>query len=472
MHKVRRWTVLVSNMPQAACLHWHRGLRGLESDCILLATCHIKRLFFTAANPASYICPLEGDLDQEANAALNMDVFLSDFACTREIFQFSPRPVCTFLNGISTCLQARTDVSNTMQRLPPSFCGGTLCLPITQIITCRHVVATPAPHTTPSCVSLVSHAGALYILEVCSTTTSLCPSLGLSSSIFTNNSALGGGGGALFLYTASPQLLDVNCLPNSNVSTPTTQLTSACPTLWSSNSASYGPLIATTAQSVILDSPETLQAYRSNTPMNVSVRILDFYNQTISGEHACHLHVGGEDWTNIKSCCVKARNSQTHSTMIVILLKLRRKVPALSQKSTPRKSYKAGLHFLQGTVWFGKSQCHKAITCVVLNVQNAFVAQKHSSHGRSYNADRSDKHSTHTIKPIALHTSRKGGTSRIGHAQARSRKASLLLLGVGSGVTDEHVTHCSTECQHQHKKCSAYHAHAQDSTLTALASAT
>lgn len=108
--------------------------------------------------------------------------------------------------------------------------------------------------------------------------------MAMSANTLANNTAWGGGGGAIFLYSAPPKLLNVSCLPGSNELVATGMLATACPTLWTGNAAQYGPVIATTAQSLALDTPALLQSYSSNTPMDVTMRVLDFYQQTISSE--------------------------------------------------------------------------------------------------------------------------------------------------------------------------------------------
>lgn len=86
------------------------------------------------------------------------------------------------------------------------------------------------------------------------------------------------------MYAAPPALLNVTCESDNGTYIPTSMLASACPETWTGNAAQYGPVIATTARAMTLDSPQLLKQYSSSTAMNVSVRIRDFYQQTISSE--------------------------------------------------------------------------------------------------------------------------------------------------------------------------------------------
>jgi hypothetical protein len=172
---------------------------------------------------------------------------------------------------------------------------------------------TPDKSISPSLNQHPPHPpGAIYASQSCAASAlSNCGAVNLLSTTLTSNTVEGGGGGALHARSidsvninctftspdippqdaqdtggvAAPKPIDLAAVASDALqSLPTTRDYTACPS-WTSNTApspAYGPLIATAAYHLGLNTPSYLPAYARFSSLNISLSILDFFNQTIS----------------------------------------------------------------------------------------------------------------------------------------------------------------------------------------------
>jgi hypothetical protein len=186
--------------------------------------------------------------------------------------------------------------------------------PTNCVRTCTPVSAASAPDynlfSNPNHAPRLSPLppGAIYASQSCDATTlSTCGAVHLLSSTLTSNAVTKGGGGAV--HARSIGAIHINCTfmpaaaPVQTASQsggpavalaavaalalhylPSTRNYTAC-TTWTSNAApspAYGPLLATAAYHLGLNTPSYLPSYASYSALNISLSILDFFNQTIS----------------------------------------------------------------------------------------------------------------------------------------------------------------------------------------------
>ncbi len=103
------------------------------------------------------------------------------------------------------------------------------------------------------------------------------------------NAAVGGGGGAVFLYEAEDVVVSCDAngtAPYGALSLPAVNCGEAVDTAWASNEGLYGSVVATTAVSLRVMAPanSTATNYRSNDQLVTTVEVLDAFGQRISGE--------------------------------------------------------------------------------------------------------------------------------------------------------------------------------------------
>ncbi|KAG2424642.1 hypothetical protein HXX76_014367 [Chlamydomonas incerta] len=120
--------------------------------------------------------------------------------------------------------------------------------------------------------------GGMFVQQRCLPGEKGCGPAVLVNSIFTDNEATRGGGGALFRTTYD--LANVTC-PLANATLNWADLHTACNDTWTGNRAVYGTTTATIAYSIWTATPQFVRQYRSNDPLEVVVEMRDFHNQTI-----------------------------------------------------------------------------------------------------------------------------------------------------------------------------------------------
>ncbi|GFH24688.1 uncharacterized protein HaLaN_22531, partial [Haematococcus lacustris] len=99
--------------------------------------------------------------------------------------------------------------------------------------------------------------GAVHVHQSCNTTLdATCGTAAIAgpAQLFRENQAIGGGGGALWMYEADDVVL--GCGANTSLTLPAHfPLISSCPEWAASNNATWGPLIATTATAMLFNTP-------------------------------------------------------------------------------------------------------------------------------------------------------------------------------------------------------------------------
>ncbi|GLI60388.1 hypothetical protein VaNZ11_002398 [Volvox africanus] len=148
--------------------------------------------------------------------------------------------------------------------------GGGLCLDLSRSVLLSGVVV--------SNNSAVAGGGA-FVQQRCLRGETKCGPAIIVNSVFKDNTARMGGGGAIFRTTHN--LTNITC-PGKDT-TPWQELHTACNDSWVNNTALYGNVTSTIAYRLELVSKQRISRYRSNDPLEVVVRVIDYHNQLITG---------------------------------------------------------------------------------------------------------------------------------------------------------------------------------------------
>ncbi|GIL85472.1 hypothetical protein Vretifemale_13977 [Volvox reticuliferus] len=148
--------------------------------------------------------------------------------------------------------------------------GGGLCLDLVQSVLLSGVIVSNNSAIT---------GGGAFVQQRCLRGDTQCGPAVIMNSVFVGNTARMGGGGAVFRTTHN--LTNITC-PGDVTPTPWQQLHTACNSSWERNTALYGNVTSTIAYNLALVSEQRVTRYRSNDPLGVVVKILDYHNQLIS----------------------------------------------------------------------------------------------------------------------------------------------------------------------------------------------
>ncbi|GIL60525.1 hypothetical protein Vafri_15071 [Volvox africanus] len=180
------------------------------------------------------------------------------------------------LTSVRLCDNVGMPTDGTASKIDQAGCGrdaqgggGGLCLDLSRSVLLNGVVV--------SNNSAVSGGGA-FVQQRCLRGEAKCGPAVIVDSVFVDNTARMGGGGAVFRTTHN--LTNITC-PGKNA-TPWQELHTACNDSWVRNTALYGNVTSTIAYRLELVSKQRISRYRSNDPLEVVVRVLDYHNQLIT----------------------------------------------------------------------------------------------------------------------------------------------------------------------------------------------
>ncbi|GIL93655.1 hypothetical protein Vretifemale_21055 [Volvox reticuliferus] len=181
------------------------------------------------------------------------------------------------LTSVRLCDNVGMPTDGTASKIDQAGCardaqggGGGLCLDLVQSVLLSGVIVSNNSAIT---------GGGAFVQQRCLRGDTQCGPAVIMNSVFVGNTARMGGGGAVFRTTHN--LTNITC-PGDVTPTPWQQLHTACNSSWERNTALYGNVTSTIAYNLALVSEQRVTRYRSNDPLGVVVKILDYHNQLIS----------------------------------------------------------------------------------------------------------------------------------------------------------------------------------------------